>query len=218
LKTDDECITLQSQLRSREYTLAEREAAFHNEMSEIACKLQESKNTEVERRIQQKESDLLRREESMEAELKHIQKMKEDLLAKVRLLELRMQQMAGANDSPSETEYFFNNEYSPCHSTHGRSSVCSSIDASVNKKRRRGKVRMEQYTGHPTPKQTDTMTLTPKHSSRPSHSSALLPSEHLCSLQNLAHSPVVEKRRDSSSKTHRKRTPKKVFIDMNIDD
>ena len=212
---------LQNRLRTRECAIARREAMFHKEHSLIETKLQESKtmhnsNIATQQSLQKKEADLLRKEEGIEAELNHIQKMKEDLLAREQLLELRIQRMSSKHDSPSGRESHDGYNSSPCHSTQGRSSVCSSVDVSRNKRRKKTKDRSSLH--HL--KQSDDIAESPtSHTSLYNimQSSVPRPSEHLCSLQNLG-SPATKNIRGTSTPGKPRRTPKKVFIDMDMDD
>ncbi|KAL7508593.1 hypothetical protein ACHAXN_005684 [Cyclotella atomus] len=216
---------LQAHFSERERALAHREATFHSQLPSIQDALQENRalrdsNIEAERRIRQKEGDIIRREERVVTELRNIQKLKEELLARERLLELRIQ--GNSNDSPSDDESIFDNQQSPCHSTEARSSVYSEVEeysTSGGKKRRKRK----DCSVSTTPNRQSSIHV------QPSTSKA---SEHLCSLQNLD-SPAFKGMRGSSSSITKarkklnntpggsiksKRTPKKVFIDMNVDD
>ena len=213
----------QSRLLERERAIAHREVKLHAEVSVIDDKLQQNRvlhesNLESTRVLQKKERDI-------ERELRHIEKIKEDLLARERLLELRLQQIAEQHHSCSETESQSNNISSPCDSTQGRSSVGSTFDYHSNKKRRRrGNDRMT----HKQQQIYDTMAPT----RRPLNSHTPAP-EHLCSLQNLG-SPIVNNKTSSSAskirktqqlqtkspgdkRSAKKGTPKKVFIDIQMD-
>ena len=221
----------EAKLKSDALLLARREVSYNDEISEIHCKLQQIQTmqkscAEAEHRIQQ-------REHVIETQYANIQKLKEELLARERLLEHKMQQLSrtsGSNDLLPEAEEFFECQMSPCHSTQARSSVCSSEDGelgSSSKKKRRRRANAskpsvpKQYT-HSNQNPTENVPSTPKHFPNPR------PSEHLCSLQNLS-SPAMNTRRTSSiTKPRRKisstpsadgsvdsqRKTKRVFIDI----
>ena len=229
---NDDIVNIKNQLRDRERSLLYREAMIHTKISSVQEQLQENKalrasNIEVEHMIKLRETGLIQKEEEIALEIQRVQKMKEDLYARERLLELRMQQMAGEDVPPSETVSFL--PHSPCNSTHGRLSDCSSrenghITSSRGKKRRkRGKERVSQLQMM----QPEHETHTPQNKYRISHSPAPRSSEHLCSLQNLSRSVSLS----SASKMQRqlnyspnsisdstKCTPKKVFIGMDVVD
>lgn len=221
---------LQAHLSERERALAHREATFHSQLQSIEDALQgdralRNSNIEAERRIRKKEGDVLRREEEVAVQLRHIEKLKEELLAKERLLELRMRDDSNGSPSSDDESVFYNHQQSPCHSTEARSSVYAEVNeyetSDGGKKRRK---RREGY-----------MPATPnRHSSMHVQPSVSKASEHLCSLQNLG-SPAFKGMQGSSSSSitkirkklnnspegssvKSKRTPKKVFIDMNVDD
>lgn len=208
----------QTRLSERERAVAHREAKFHTEVSVINDKLQQNQalhesNLESTRILQEKERGI-------ERELRHIEKIKEDILAREHLLELRLQQIAEEYHSCSETESQSNNISSPCDSTQGRSSVGSSIDYRSNKKGRR---RVNDRKTHQHQQTYDTMAST----RRPLNSHTPAP-EHLCSLQNLG-SPAVDNRtmqqlqlakspgNTSCDRSAKKGTRKKVFIDIQMD-
>ena len=211
---------LQNQLRARECAVAHREAMFHKELSLVEEKLQESKilhqsNIVTEQSLQKREAGLLRKEKDIESELNHIQKMKEDLLAREQMLELRIQRMSSKHDSASDQESHEGYNSSPGHSIQGRSSVCSSVDRGRNKRRKKTK----DFTSQNHPRPSVEMAESPSDStSFHLQSSVPRPSEHLCSLQNLIGSPTIKNMRGTNTPGKPRRAPKKVFIDMNMDD
>ena len=236
----------ETKLKAEAHLLARREANYHNEIAEIRKNIEENKtlfesNLEMERRIRQKETELLRKKEEIVTEEARIEEIKRGLLVRERLLERQMQQLTNIKHLKSLQSHksTLHSPPSPCHSIQAQSSVCSSEveeyctslgSSSGNKSRKRdgckSSIPKQQHSNAIFTK-SDHTPPTRRRNSR--HSPVPRPSEHLCSLQNLG-SPSMNIGRASSDvdvnirmKLHcspdnsvgrQKRTPKKVFIDI----
>ncbi|KAL7482963.1 hypothetical protein ACHAW6_008613 [Cyclotella cf. meneghiniana] len=236
----------ETKLTAEAHLLARREANYDNEISEIHKKIEENKtllesNLEIERRIRQKETELLRKEEEIVMKEARIKEIKEGLLSRERLLERQMQLLANANHFKSLPchKSSLHSPPSPCHSIQAQSSVCSSEleqhstslgSSDGNKSRKRDGCKssiIKQQHSKAIFSKSDHTPPTRRRSSR--HSPVPRPAEHLCSLQNLG-SPSMKIGKATSdvhvdirmklncspdnSSGRQKRTPKRVFIDI----